>query len=299
MEVQKKVLNRFKYLIDTRDVDEVMKNLYQKLDLLVYLHEVLVQEKVQLRNNEVFLESLVMKFYLHGLTLRDIGRGFKIKSDYLDNAVLVNKEMIDISSLFTVGRAQLETFLMYHHIYVNDNDENVQNLRYYAWLHSALLQRFQYQDGNIPDHIVENTRNEIEQLKEKIVNCPAYSQLTDKQQDALITKGDGKTFKKWHHIFEECNFSRRGFVEKFYYLLSVYAHSEGLSGIQLKQMGYEKSGETNQTYLWLQIATSWILTGKMISNLVARFPTVKKVYDKLDENIKLEIEVLVKILHEN
>lgn len=299
MDRRTKVLARFIYLLDTRDIDEILKDLYLKLDLLVYLHEVLVQEKVELRDNETFLESLVMKFYLHGITLYQIGNGFKIQSNYLDNKILSKTDFIDISSLFTVGRAQLETLLMYHHIYVNVKDDDVQNLRYYSWLHSALLQRLQFQDGHISLDIVENTKLEIEQLKNKIINCPAYSKLTDKQQKALISKGNGKTFKQWHNIFEDCNFSKRGFVEKLYYLLSCYAHSEGLSGIQLKQMGYNKLGETNKTYLWLQIATSWILTGAMINNLAERFPVVKSKYDMLDENKKVEVDVLLKILYDN
>jgi ATP-dependent protease Clp ATPase subunit len=79
----------------------------------------------------------------------------------------------------------------------------------------------------------------------------------------------------------------------------VYAHSEGLSGIQLKQMGYFRTAKTNQQYIWLQIVTSWLLTAGMITNLVNRFPVVKSFYEKIDDETKLEIDVLVKILYCN
>lgn len=299
MEAKMKVLNRIMYLNESRDIAETLKHLYQNLDLLVYLHEILGQENVILKENEIFLESLVLKFYLHGISLYNIASGYKITSNYLDNKILSKNEIIDISSLFTVGRAQLETLLMYYHIYVNEKDENVQNLRYYAWLYSALLQRLEYQDARVPEEVVENTRMEIEMWKNKIINCPAYNNLSEKQQKALIAKGDGKTFKKWNEIFTDCNFSKKGFVQEFYYILSVYAHSEGLSGIQLKQMKYFKSGKTNQTYMYLQIATSWILTSAMIKNLVDRFPVIKIAYNKLDNEIKLENDMLIKILYNN
>ena len=46
-----KVLNRIMYLNESRDIEETLKHLYQNLDLLVYLHEILGQENVILKEN--------------------------------------------------------------------------------------------------------------------------------------------------------------------------------------------------------------------------------------------------------
>jgi len=193
----------------------------------------------------------------------------------------------------------METFLMYHHIYINSQDENVQDLRYYCWIYSALLQRLKFQEGNAPVPLVERTKQEIEVYKKRILNCPAFIDLTDRQQKALISNGDGKAFKKWTQIFTECNFANKGVVENMYYLFSVYAHSEGLSGIQIKQTGYLKRKGLNQNYTSMQLCTAWMLTGAMINNLILRFPALKNAYDKLDDDIKLEIEVLTNLLYIN
>jgi len=107
MESKMQILNRFAHLLEICDTTEVTEKLYEKLDILVYLHETIIQEKMQLKQNEIFLESLVMKFYLHGVTLCNIASGYKIKSDYLDNRFLSQNILLDISSLFTIGKWKL------------------------------------------------------------------------------------------------------------------------------------------------------------------------------------------------
>jgi hypothetical protein len=305
MFVKKKMYKEFQWIkhfedvLNSRNVDVVRNDLYEKLDLLVYLHEIIIQEKVTLKDNEIFLESLILKFYLHGLTIYNISKGYNIKSRYLDNKVLSKNLIIDISSLLTVGRAQMETLLMYQHIYVNDSDEDEQKLRYYSWLYTALIQRLNFQEKKLSPEEIQITKDEIEKLKRKIIDCTTYVNLSTNQQKSILLNGSVKSFKKWDQIFKECNFSKRGFIENLYYILSVYAHSEGLSGIQLKQSKYFLLGESNQNYIWLQLVTSWILTAGMINNLVERFPAIKIYYEKLDEKIKFEIDFLLKVLFDD
>lgn len=99
---------------DAKNIKEIQKMLYDDLDLLVYLHEVLAEKKVPIEENEALSEELIMKFYLHGLTICKIGETYEFKSERFNRSNVLG--LIDISSLLAVCRAQLETLLMYQHL---------------------------------------------------------------------------------------------------------------------------------------------------------------------------------------
>lgn len=293
-------LNRIKWLfqlqkiIKTQNIPELESGLLEKLDLLVSLHDVLADKTTILADNEKFLESLILKFYLHGITICNISKGYKIQSKYLDDSQLSIHTFLDISSLLTVGRAQMECLLMYQHIYVNEKDEHEQNLRYYSWIYTALIQRRDIPNfDKVGDDKFKQTLDEIEQLKSKIQSCPAFYNLSEKQQKGVIETGSAKLFKTWDRIFRDCRFSKM--FQKFYYILSSYAHSEGLAGLQLKHNKYFNTSPGNRSWQFVQLYTSWLMTGILIENIVNRFPSIRQVYDELDPKIKYEIQFLSEI----
>ncbi|RZL45743.1 MAG: hypothetical protein EOP00_16860 [Pedobacter sp.] len=293
-------LMRLQHIFQAKNIVELKDDLYEKLDLLIYLHEILAEQKTSLKDNEQFLESLIVKFYLHGLTIHQITSGYKANSKYLNPEKISNFTFIDIPSLLTVGRAQLESLLMYQHLYVNTLDYDEQILRYHTWIYTALIQRLNMpRRENFDDFKLEETKREIAEIKIKITSCPAYNKLSDKQKIGLLEKGTAKSFRTWDQIFKDSNFNKNGTVEKFYYLQSAYAHSEGLAGLQLKHNKYSISSEANQQWIWLQVLTSWFFTATMIENLVARFPPIEKEYLKVDDKIKFEIGFLNRVLKNN
>ena len=185
---------------------------------------------------------------------------------------------------------------MYQHIYVNDKDHEEQNLRYYSWIYTALIQRVNIPNyENVGEDKLKQTLIDIQVFKEKIQNCPAYQNLTEKQRNGLLAKGSAKLFRTWDKIFKDCEFSKKSMFEKFYYILSAYAHSEGLSGLQLKHNKYFTTGVGNKSWQFIQLVTSWFMTGIMIENIVDRFPDIKKIYDQVDLKTKYEVSFLSQV----
>jgi len=125
----------------SKDLNLLKTYLTDLLDLLVYLHEILAEENIQVDETEVLSEELVMKFYFHGLTLNNTSDGFNLKSKYYEYSKSSKVKLVDLSSILTIGRAQLETLLMYQHLYINSENKNELKLRSYAWIYTALLQR--------------------------------------------------------------------------------------------------------------------------------------------------------------
>ncbi len=290
------LLDSLHKLYKERDLEGIHNNLFEKLDLLGYLHEQLGEKKVKLKDNEILLESLIIKFYFHGLSICQLSKGFKIKSNFFETESFIKHDFIDISSILTIGRAQMESFLMYQHLYINDSNEDEQKLRYYTWLYTALLQRINLPKGkNFDNAQLDPSIKELEEFKSKIEKNSAFLKLSEKQQKGLIEKGTSKCFKTWDAIFEEANLSKNGMFNRYYYIISTHAHSEGLSAMQLKSNKYFLNGQNNQGAIFLQLMSSWFMTAIMITNLVERFEVIKEKYESIEERIKFEIDFLKQI----
>ena len=279
-----------------KDLKVAQRQLVDLLDLLVHLHEVLAEKNVQVEDNEVLSEELIMKFYLHGLTVGKISDTYKLTSKYYDHPNMSKVDLIDISSLLTVGRAQLETLLMYQHLYVNSSDKDEQKLRYYAWIYTALIQRSTIPVNNDESKIQkEKDEKSIADLKVKMENSAAYKNLSPKQQNSLLISGSGKLFKHWEKIFDESGFLKDSPLAKIYYILSVYSHSEGLSVIQMKSAKYFITHKNNSEMTFMQIFSSIIMTSIMIKNIVKKYELVSTRFAEIDKKTKFEVEFFSKL----
>jgi len=274
---------------DTKNIQEIQKILYDDLDLLVYLHEILAEQKVPLEENEAMSEELIMKFYLHGLTICKIGETYEFKSARFNRSNILG--LIDVSSLLAVGRAQLETLLMYQHLYMNGSNKDEQKLRYFAWIYTALLQR---RNTPVIDEKSKAQKHsdlkQIQVLKEKMKDLNSFKNLTSKQQNSLLENGSAKLFKHWNKIFDESGFSEKGIFAKFYYILSAYSHSEGLSVLQMKSAKYFINNENNSDIAFFQTFFSMIMTSIMITNIVVKHESVAKRFEDLDKKVKFRID---------
>lgn len=261
---------------------------YQVLcDTLIYIHEAIAEEKVEVLYWQKTSEALFYKFLFHGMTLQQILKGVEIESDYY-KAEFEGKPITDISSAKTVFRAQFEAFLMYHHIYVNPTSDSLKELRYNAWIYSSLMQRQDFpattdfaKRGKAKDLV------ELEKLKEIIVKLDAYQGLTEKQQKSLLSKGSGKLFSHWAAILNETGFDANSNLYVIYTLLCIYAHSEGLSIIQLNS----GDGDDKKAQGRIDIHHAKILACLMINSIKGLYKVVEKRYETLPEQVRYDIEI--------
>lgn len=282
-------------LYNSKSQENLKKYYKDLLDLLIFLHEILAENKVRVHESIILSEELVNKFYFHGLTINQISEGFNFQSKYFGNGAVAKNKFVDVSSILTVGRAQLETLLMYQHLYINSENENELWLRYYAWIYTALLQR-----SNTPANTIETKQKKEADLKsmailrKKMESLFPSTNLTEKQQKSLIENGNGKLFKTWDTIFKDSGFSN-GIFTKLYYILSVYAHTEGLSVIQMKSSKYNNTKEENSDLVFTQLFCSTLMTAVMIDNICRKHESCKNRFEKIDEKLKYTVQFLLKI----
>ncbi len=278
---------------ERQDLEFNLKEFHNLIDTLLYLNETLRLEKTQIQSWQKYSETLLFKFSLHALTLHDILSGMTLKSTYFPKE-LNGAKVVDISSAKVVLRSQIETLLMYHHIYVNPSDDDEKQLKYHAWIYSALLQRSKFPAATEQGKAQKSKdQEEIVKIKLIIQSLTSFKKLSQKQQTALIDTGSGKLFNHWATILRETGFTEKHAISIMYTYLSMYAHSEGLSAIQLNSgmFKYEKNkGDAN-----LDLHTSKLLVCLMISAIVKLFKPVEEKFKTLDENLQTDIQFYNKL----
>ena len=271
------------------DLAENLADYHLLIDTLLYLHEAIAEQKVQIKYWQKESEALFHKFAFHGISLHQTFTGVKLSSIYSKDE-LNGKFLIDISSARAIFRAQFEAFLMYHYIYVNPNDDDLKELRYNAWIYSSLLQRQEFpsktefgKQQRAKDLLV------LSKMKQRIINLKSFQSLSVKQQKSLLSTGSGKLFNHWASILKETGFSESNSFYTIYTILSVYAHSEGLSIIQLSNQPHNSKNTIIQANLDLH--NSKILICVMIESIMKLYEVVRKKHESLPNQTKCDIEI--------
>ena len=178
---------------------ESLAEYHQLVDTLMYLHQVLSEKGVRIKDWKKLSEVILNKFYLHSLTFHNILCGLTLRSTYYDKQ-LSGVQVIDISSAKVVFRAQLESFLMYHHIYVNPSTEDLKELRYHAWIYSSLLQRAAFPETTeFAKEVKQKDKKAMDGIITRMKELEAFKRLSEKQRKGLKAEPenslcDGTTF---------------------------------------------------------------------------------------------------------
>jgi hypothetical protein len=257
------------------------------IDTLIFLHEAISEEKVQVKYWQKLSETLLHKFSFHGLTIHNILSGLELHSNYYKE--MSGKKITDIASAKVVLRSQIEAFLMYHYIYVNPDSDDLKELRYNAWIYSGLLQRQEFPaETEYGKQQKEKDSLEIEKMRSAIINLKSFKELTSKQQQSLLSSGSGKLFNHWSNIIKE-TFTENSRFHLIYNHLSMYSHSEGISIIQLEYQPNLDKNMINQANLDLH--HSKLLVCLMITSIMNLFKVARDRFEKLPDNIRYDIEL--------
>lgn len=279
--------------LQSDDLPTRLKDYHHFLDTLLYLNEALIDDEAQIPSWKKLSVTLLFKFAFNGFTLHHIWSGLPLSSNYYKHEVS-GVSYTDVPSAKAVLRSKLETFLMYHYIYVNPSEEDTKELRYYSWIYTGLLHRQQFPSRSA---FAQRQRakdiKEIERLKNIILNLPAYKHLSSKRQAALINHGSAKLFSHWSTIMTETGFIKNNTFLLLYTMLSVYAHSEGLSAIQLNSAFGDPSFQAHQSMNDCLHAIE--LVCMMITALVTNWPAPRARFAELPEQLQWDVEILTRL----
>jgi hypothetical protein len=130
-----------------------------------------------------------------------------------------------------VSRAALESYLVFHYIFIEAPTEEERRFRYSCWVLSDLMEKQKYPVKSPQGKkILEEDKAAISSLKSRLAGSPAFAHLSDKQKKGLLERGVWR-FKGWTDIGISAGLSE---VHEIITPLFL-CHAGNLSVLQLRQ----------------------------------------------------------------
>ena len=115
----------------------VLNDFRRMIDIFVYLINTMVDEKLKDESWRYYAETLAIKYTLNANSLSQILGGSRIESS-LSN---VSTNIIDISSLFILMRAEIENYLTFYYLYIQPKTKSEQEYRFLIYELAGLTSR--------------------------------------------------------------------------------------------------------------------------------------------------------------
>lgn len=220
-------------------------------------------------------EGLALKFYSHACSFLHLFRSTKVPELKID--------FFDVGSINVIGRAILESFLVFHYIFIDSENIDQQTFRYQCWQYYDLMeqQSFPVQSPQGMQKMA-SIRNMIDELKTKIESNLNYNSLTQKQKNKLIA-GKNWRFKGWKEIALSAGLSNVH-ADSFYAYLCSYAHAGSLSVLQQRQAF---SANDQQSLVGATMGMAMISLAYMAKDYCLYFPKSNNVLNANEEYMAL------------
>jgi hypothetical protein len=173
-------------------------------------------------------EVLAVKLFNHLATIRHLWNGTSLPM--IDGRP---RQFTDHASVSVLIRAAFETYLTYYHIYGDTKSSaDTRKLRHDVWQLRGLLDRQGFRIiSKEKAPILAQEKELIAGIISGIQANPVFKSLGAKQQ-AKAKKGDWRLNQRWSDLAEKAGFHRQVFEDVYTYLCA-YAHSGGLSALQI------------------------------------------------------------------
>lgn len=218
----------------------------------------------------VYAQTLALKLFDHAASVYSLADGTDMSP-----ILGMPGQFIHVASLEVLARAVLETYLLFHYIFVDPETDDEFEFRYCAWLLSGGAKRekfvtdFPPQTPGGQECLVGQVEFNSE-LRARIQQTSEFKSHSPKTQRRLLA-GQWR-FPKWVDIAKSAGIGQQ-YSRLLFALLSDYAHSGGLSALQLgSSMPIEDRYELVQTTL-RQVKS---IISKMMVTYIERFPEAKE-----------------------
>lgn len=219
-------------------------------------------------------EGLCKKFIGHAASAL-----YLFRNTTLQDVKVTNKgiSFFDTASINVLGRAALESFLVFHYVFIASKTADDKDFRYYSWFLANYLERQKFpaqsEEGK---NQLDDEKKIIDDLKTKINNNSVFKQLKEKKKGNLL-KGEWR-LQSWMVIGDSAGLSKI-IAKQFYGHLCNYAHSGCKSAQQVE------NADTAETQKALCVATMTLIMIAMANMINAYCQVFKKSNDVLEEDV--------------
>lgn len=192
------------------------------------------------------------------------------------------RKIIDIFSIYSLTRMQIESFLMIYYLYFDEIDLIERVFRYDIYKLKGLKKQSTFPVNNKENRVKkEKIISEIEELELKIQDSEFYKKLTIKEKHDFLNSSFAKIIKP--EILYKKSGLNNSKIDLAWSLYSNHIHSEHIGDRQYNVI-YKSEDLINETAITV-VTLNCIITAKLCLYLKNEFPdSVKKEYDKLDDS---------------
>lgn len=231
-----------------------------------------VESKEGLRG--LYAEKLAVKFFGHVVSALYLFRGISIPE-----LLMPKNHSLEFSSVHTLVRAALESFLVFYYIFIDSSDKDKADLRYRAWELAGLYQRQKFK--NPSKEYIELLNQDlklIKHLEEEIENNSIFQSFNEKKKEKIFKKLRKNNWrsKSWVKIALSAGFSETN-SETVYGFLCEHAHSGSMSASQINQAD---NSQKKRELMMMDIGYLLICTANMIKCCCSYFPKSGEYYTK-------------------
>lgn len=227
-------------------------------------------------------EGLALKFFGHSISALYLYRGVNIP-----DLGLPIKNFPDPFSFDVLIRAAFETFLVFYFIFIESNNNDELELRYFSWIISGLYQRQNY-PATIEENIkkLEEEKKVISSIENEIQKNTIFNSLPNNKKKKyfdnlkkgnwrLVINNNKFTNKGWVSIAQSAGFTELN-SKYIYNFLCDHAHSGSISVTQLSQsFDFRIRRELMEGTLGLLL----ICVANFIKSYTSFFPKSKRFYN--------------------
>lgn len=242
--------------------------------------------KPELGVGEVYQETLLIKIIFTSRSILELSKGIEF-------GILNSKDrplIIDRSSLYTLTRSVIESFLTLEYLYFNNLSRNEQIFRYNLWRISGFMARQDFGKTKNKRFLskMEREKMEINDLKKTIKTSPYYSKLKQQQLWKLDKYGLPRIMS-WSELLKQ-SVLKTDLFEKVYKLYSNYAHSEFIAMIQLNEGKMSNRDSFNTETAVTTLNNIRVINCVSIISFISKYKFAKDKYMEIDESSRYVIE---------
>ncbi len=218
-------------------------------------------------NNEWLNDAQILsiKLFRHLASMKILAIGSTVEAHGRQNIY-----HIDHPSIKVIARAALETYLVFHFIFLSE-DQSLAKFRHKLWRIGGLADRQKY--NTYSEHgqeMLAYEKNTLQKLREEVQQSHHFTTFTDRQQRQLL-KGKWRAGYSWTDLGCSADFHEKYFSNVYNYLCG-YSHSSYASVLQI---GQAQSVDTQQMLTQAILGVGVVLMSQFTFSYPSVFPTAK------------------------
>jgi len=248
--------------------DEREAELIRLLQLLIKVVEINTGKPIPNNDKRLFdAEGLAIKYFTHALSFLQLYRGTTIPE--------LKANFFDPSSANVVARAALESFLVFHDIFLSTNAPDEKDLKHTAWVLYGLLERSK-SPGFSPEakKVIIESREKAESLRNKLKNNPVFCALSEESKKKIL-KGREWRLHTWREMTVAAGLSEIH-ANTFYKFLCGHAHASNISVTQIHQA---QTAQDQRSICGATLNVMNISTANMIFAYAEVFPESRRILE--------------------